>query len=55
MTLDSVETGLKEARIPYLRFDGKVKQKERQGIIEKFRRDPDIKVMMLTLMCGAVG
>ena len=55
MTLDVVEAGLKQAHIQYLRFDGKVPQKDRQAIIERFRKDPSIKVMILTLSCGAVG
>lgn len=55
MTLDVVEAGLKQAHIQYLRFDGKVAQKNRQAIIERFRKDPSIKVMTLTLSCGAVG
>jgi len=55
MTLDVVEAGLKQAHINYLRFDGKVSQKNRQAILEKFRKDPTIKVMILTLSCGAVG
>jgi SNF2 family DNA or RNA helicase len=55
MTLEIVEAGLKQAHIPYLRFDGKVPQKNRQAVIERFRKDPSIKVMILTLSCGAVG
>ncbi|KAJ8119824.1 hypothetical protein ONZ43_g3312 [Nemania bipapillata] len=55
MTLDVVEKGLKEAQIGHLRFDGKVPQKERKGIIDRFRKDPTIKVLLLTLTCGAVG
>ncbi|KAI3324876.1 SNF2 family N-terminal domain-containing protein [Xylariaceae sp. AK1471] len=55
MTLDVIELGLKEARIEYLRFDGKVPQKERKGIIDRFRKDPAVKVLLLTLTCGAVG
>jgi SNF2 family DNA or RNA helicase len=55
MTLDVVEAGLEQAHIQYLRFDGKVPQKIRQPIIERFRKDPSIKVMILTLSCGAVG
>ena len=55
MTLEVVEAGLKQAHIEYLRFDGKVPQKKRQAIIERFRKDPSITVMMLTLSCGAVG
>jgi SNF2 family DNA or RNA helicase len=55
MTLDVVEAGLKQTDIQYLRFDGKVPQKKRQAIIERFRKDQSIKVMILTLSCGAVG
>ncbi|KAI8950617.1 SNF2 family N-terminal domain-containing protein [Xylaria longipes] len=55
MTLDVVEQGLKQAGIGYLRFDGKVLQKYRKGIIDGFRRDPAVKVLLLTLTCGAVG
>lgn len=55
MTLDVVESGLKQAGIPGLRFDGKVPQKDRQGVVERFRNDPAIRVLLLTLSCGAVG
>ncbi|GAB1316916.1 alpha-1,6-mannosyltransferase [Madurella fahalii] len=54
-TLDLVEVGLKQALIPCLRFDGKVPQKDRQGVVERFRHDPSVKVLLLTLSCGAVG
>lgn len=55
MSLDLVEIGLKQARINYVRFDGKVRQQDRQSIIEKFRKDPTVRVFLLTLSCGAVG
>ncbi|KAI5465359.1 SNF2 family N-terminal domain-containing protein [Mariannaea sp. PMI_226] len=55
MTLNVVEAGLEHAAIPALRFDGTIPQKERQGVIERFRNDPSIKVLLLTLSCGAVG
>lgn len=55
MSLDVVEAGLRQSQIKYLRFDGKVPQKERQGVIDSFRSDPMIQVMLLTLSCGAVG
>lgn len=55
MTLDVVEQGLKQEGIGHLRFDGKVPQKERKGIIDRFRKDPAVKVLLLTLTCGAVG
>ncbi|KAH8652844.1 SNF2 family N-terminal domain-containing protein [Ilyonectria robusta] len=55
MTLDVVESGLKQAGILGLRFDGKVPQRDRQGVVERFRNDPTIRVLLLTLSCGAVG
>lgn len=55
MSLDVVESGLKQAQIPCLRFDGKVPQKERKSVIDKFKHDPSVSVLLLTLSCGAVG
>ncbi|KAF2273459.1 uncharacterized protein EI97DRAFT_452386 [Westerdykella ornata] len=57
LTLDLVETGLAQpdARIRYVRFDGKVPQAQRQSVLDQFKSDPNIRVMLLTLSCGAVG
>ncbi|KAK4113157.1 hypothetical protein N656DRAFT_797686 [Canariomyces notabilis] len=55
MTLDLVEAGLKQAGMACLRFDGKVPQKERQGVVKRFQTDPTVKILLLTLSCGAVG
>jgi SNF2 family DNA or RNA helicase len=55
LTLDMVGTGLDRASIPYLRYDGKVPQKDRQSVVDMFKTDPAIRVMLLTLSCGAVG
>ncbi|KAL2272216.1 hypothetical protein FJTKL_07369 [Diaporthe vaccinii] len=55
LTLGIIEAGLKQASIQCVRFDGKVPQNERQNVVEKFRKDPSIRVMLLTLSCGAVG
>ncbi|KAL7942167.1 SNF2 family N-terminal domain-containing protein [Trichoderma barbatum] len=54
-TLEVIEVGLKQACIPCLRFDGKVAQKDRHAVIERFRKDPTIRVLLVTLSCGAVG
>lgn len=54
-TLEIIEVGLKHACIPCLRFDGKVAQKDRHAVIERFRKDPTIRVLLVTLSCGAVG
>ena len=55
LTLDVVEAGLREAGIRAVRFDGKVPQAQRQPILDKFKRDPSVRVLLLTLQCGAVG
>ncbi|KAI8721575.1 Helicase ATP-binding domain-containing protein [Fusarium sp. LHS14.1] len=55
LTLNMVEASLKQASIPSVRFDDKVPQNERQEIVETFRKDPSVHVMLLTLSCGATG
>ncbi|KAH0498289.1 hypothetical protein TgHK011_005546 [Trichoderma gracile] len=54
-TLEIIELGLKQAGIPCLRYDGKVAQKDRHEVVERFRKDPTIRVLLLTISCGAVG
>lgn len=55
LTLDVVEAGLNQHSIANVRFDGKVPQKDRQSVVNRFKNDPNIRVMLLTLSCGAVG
>ncbi|KAH8126281.1 hypothetical protein LI328DRAFT_166248 [Trichoderma asperelloides] len=55
LTLDIIEAGLDQASLRCIRFDGRVPQKERQSVVESFKKEPTIRVMLLTLSCGAVG
>ncbi|KAI0871044.1 hypothetical protein GGS24DRAFT_510180 [Hypoxylon argillaceum] len=55
LTLDLVKAGLDQSSIESIRFDGKVPQNERGPVVDRFRTDPKIRVMLLTLSCGAVG
>ncbi|KAL6900038.1 hypothetical protein GGI43DRAFT_406165 [Trichoderma evansii] len=55
LTLDVIEAGFDQASLRSIRFDGRVPQKERQSVVDKFKKDPNIRVMLLTLSCGAVG
>ncbi|KAI0413198.1 SNF2 family N-terminal domain-containing protein [Xylaria grammica] len=55
LTLDLVKAGLDRNSIQHIRFDGKVPQNERGAVISRFRNDPEIRIMLLTLSCGAVG
>ncbi|KLU90808.1 hypothetical protein MAPG_10659 [Magnaporthiopsis poae ATCC 64411] len=55
MTLDLVQVGLEKAGIRYERIDGKVPQRQRHAVIERFRNDPGVEVLLLTLSCDAAG
>ncbi|KAI8626352.1 hypothetical protein F5Y19DRAFT_447177 [Xylariaceae sp. FL1651] len=55
LTLDLITRGLRDEGIPNIRFDGKVPQKDRHSVISAFNSDPTLRVMLLTLSCGAVG
>lgn len=53
--LDIVESGLEQISISTVRFDGRVPQKERQNIVDRFNSDTTVRAMLLTLSCGAAG
>lgn len=55
MTLDIIEAALNQARIQSVRFDGKVSQPQRQPVLNEFKSNPNVRIMLLTLECGAVG
>ncbi|KAJ0164942.1 putative matrix-associated actin-dependent regulator of chromatin subfamily [Colletotrichum tanaceti] len=55
MTLDVVEEALNQAGKTTVRFDGSVLQKDRHSVVERFRKDTGVSIMLLTLSCGAVG
>ncbi|VTT78060.1 unnamed protein product, partial [Fusarium fujikuroi] len=52
-TLNVIQASLDHESIPCLRFDGTITQKERHNVIERFRNEPQIRVLLLTLTCGA--
>ncbi|TRX91711.1 hypothetical protein FHL15_007493 [Xylaria flabelliformis] len=52
---ESAHRGLEDEGIKSIRFDGKVPQKDRQSVLHSFNSDPNIRIMLLTLSCGAVG
>jgi SWI/SNF-related matrix-associated actin-dependent regulator of chromatin subfamily A3 len=55
LTLDVIRIGLDRESISYVRYDGKVPHKDRQSVLDRFKTDTTIRVMLLTLSCGAVG
>jgi SNF2 family DNA or RNA helicase len=51
--LDIFETDLRERKIEYLRLDGSTK--DRQGVVDRFNDDDNVKVFLISLKAGGVG
>ncbi|KAM5528063.1 alpha-mannosyltransferase [Fusarium oxysporum f. sp. phaseoli] len=54
-TLELIENGLSQSGIQSIRFDGGVPPKDRMQVIKQFREHSSIRVLLLTLACGANG
>ncbi|KAK4464980.1 SNF2 family N-terminal domain-containing protein [Cladorrhinum samala] len=54
-TLDLVKLALSDHGIECLQIDGTVSNKTRPQVLDKFRHDPNCRVLLLSLSCGAVG
>jgi len=50
-----VETHLRDSKIDFRRIDGKVNAHSRAAILEDFRVNPNVLVLLLTTGCGAAG
>lgn len=49
-----VERGLGND-VDFVRIDGKVAKTKRDNAIQKLREDPNIRVILITISCGACG
>jgi SWI/SNF-related matrix-associated actin-dependent regulator of chromatin subfamily A3 len=54
-SLDVVGSLLTDKHIPYLRVDGTIPSAKRREVLEKFQKQEDIPVLLMTLGTGAVG
>jgi superfamily II DNA or RNA helicase len=52
--LDLIERELEDIGVEWVRLDGKVPQKKRQQLVNRFRRDPECR-LFLTTNAGSVG
>ncbi|HEY2415448.1 MAG TPA: DEAD/DEAH box helicase [Pirellulaceae bacterium] len=52
--LDLIEPLLKKRKLPYVRLDGSVPQKQRQELVHEFQTNPDCK-LFITTNAGSVG
>lgn len=54
-SLVMVQRALEYYRIRFVRIDGKVATKKRDQLIQTFQSDPEIRVILITISCGACG
>ncbi|KAJ6261178.1 Importin-4 [Drechslerella dactyloides] len=53
--LDMIEPFLKHRGIKFVRYDGKMKNDERERSLEYLRKSPSCQVLLCSLKCGALG
>ncbi|KAJ3085528.1 hypothetical protein HK102_014080 [Quaeritorhiza haematococci] len=53
--LDLLETPLIARGFEYVRYDGSMDRQERQESIDKIKEDPNVTVILISLMCGSLG
>lgn len=53
--LDIIQKSLTRQRLPYLRLDGAMSQKERAAVLDKFRETPGNMTFIISLKAGGVG
>ena len=54
-TLDLVSALFSAKRIPFLLIDGSLSLADRRKVLKRFREDPGVPVLLMTLGTGAVG
>ncbi|ETW09806.1 hypothetical protein H310_00284 [Aphanomyces invadans] len=53
--LDLVETTLQQHGYSHCRFDGSLKQDDRERVLHRFNSNPDVQVLVISLKAGGVG
>jgi DNA repair protein RAD5 len=53
--LDLIEPALTRDHIPFVRFDGKMSQKQREAVLHEFKESSKPYVLLLSLRAGGVG
>ncbi|KAK0110161.1 hypothetical protein ONS95_002813 [Cadophora gregata] len=54
-TLDLIQIMLEDSKIPFVRFDGKMSQAKRTESLRTFKRDPSVRVILVSITCGGAG
>lgn len=53
--LDLIQIALEESQIKYGRLDGKMTRMQRTAALDAFRDDPDVPVILVSIMAGGLG
>ena len=53
--MDLIEVPLKENGLHFVRFDGSMNARERDGAVEIFRNDSRTNILLISLKCGSLG
>ena len=53
--LDLIQIALEENQIRYTRLDGKMTRMQRTAALDAFRDDPDVPVILVSIMAGGLG
>ncbi|EAA32774.1 hypothetical protein GE21DRAFT_6684 [Neurospora crassa] len=53
--LDLIELALEDAGITFTRLDGKMTRTARTAAMDKFREDPSVQVILVSIMAGGLG
>lgn len=53
--MDLIEIAFKEVGVSYVRLDGSMNRASRSRVIEQFREDPTIEVILVSLLAGGLG
>ncbi|KAI9206746.1 SNF2 family N-terminal domain-containing protein [Polychytrium aggregatum] len=53
--LNLLEAPLQDARFTFVRLDGTMNRSERDGVLQRFRNNPDVTIILVSLKAGGVG
>ncbi|RKP08830.1 SNF2 family N-terminal domain-containing protein [Thamnocephalis sphaerospora] len=53
--LDLVEKPLRKHGFKYVRYDGSMRNTQREQVLQQIREDPETTIMLVSLLCGSTG
>ena len=53
--LDILQKPLKKSKYKFVRFDGQLNTKEREAVLNHFKTDPSVTILLASTMCASAG